>query len=99
MTLLPKRNPPSGTTSYRLKLPRKAKAGRHVLKVTFTPSGGEAATTSVKVTLTGKAAKARKARASAAGNRARVSGAGAPVALPDGKFRGERKRSFTPRVN
>ena len=99
MTLLPKRNPPSGTTSYRVKLPRKAKAGRHVLKVTFTPSGGEAATTSVKVTLTGKAAKARKARASAAGNRARVIGAGAPVALPDGKFRGERKRSFTPRVN
>ena len=27
----------AGTTSYRLKLPRKAKAGRHVLKVTFTP--------------------------------------------------------------
>ena len=55
-----------GTRSYKLKLPRKAKAGRHTLKVTFKPTGGEAITETVKVKLTGKA---RKASASAAGAR------------------------------
>jgi hypothetical protein len=87
----------AGTTTYKLKLPRKVKAGRYVLKVTFTPAGGRATTTTRKVTLTGKA-KARKARASAAAHGARVSGAGAPVGLPNGVFHGERKRSFVPRV-
>ena len=87
----------AGTSTYRLKLPRKAKAGRYVLKVTFTPQGGTASTSTRKVTLAGKAKKA--GRASASGARApRVSAAGAPVALPDGKFHGVRKRSFVPRA-
>ena len=68
----------AGTASYKLKLPRKAKAGKYVLKVTFTPTGGKASTKTIKVKLAGKA-KATKASASAAGHRARVSGAGAPV--------------------
>ena len=68
----------AGTASYKLKLPRKAKAGKYVLKVTFTPTGGKASTSTIKVKLAGKA-KAAKASASAAGRRARVSGAGAPV--------------------
>ena len=83
-----------GTRSYKLNLPRKAKAGRHTLKVTFKPTGGEAITETVKVKLTGKA---RKARASTAGL-ARTRLDGGPVALPDGKFHGTRKRSFTPRA-
>ena len=74
--------------------PRKAKAGRYTLKVTFKPTGGEAITETVKVKLTGKA---RKASASTAGvARTRVDGG--PVALPDGRFHGTRKRSFTPRA-
>jgi hypothetical protein len=86
----------AGTTSYRLKLPRKAKPGRYVLKVTFTPAGGRAATSTVKVTLAGRA---RGARAAAAGIDApRVSSTGAPVALPDGRFHGARRRSFVARV-
>jgi hypothetical protein len=87
----------AGTASYKLRLPRKAKAGKYVLKVTFTPKGGKASTSTVKVKL-GGSAKAARASASAAGHGARVSGAGAPVALPDGRFHGTRKRSFVPRV-
>ena len=87
----------AGKASYKLKLPRKAKAGKYVLKVTFTPTGGKASTRTIKVKLAGKA-KSAKASASAAGRRARVSGAGAPVGLPNGVFHGTRKRSFTPRV-
>jgi plastocyanin len=87
----------AGTASYRLKLPRKAKAGKYVLKVTFTPTGGNAHTKTIKVRLAGKATAAT-ASASAAGRRARVSGAGAPVGLPNGAFHGTRKRSFTPRA-
>ena len=67
----------AGTASYKLKLPRKAKAGKYVLKVTFTPAGGKASTKTIKVKLAGKA-KDAKASASAAGRRARVSGSGAP---------------------
>ena len=83
-----------GTATYKLKLPRKAKAGRHTLKVTFKPTGGEAITETVKVQLTGKA---KKAKASAAGARRAASLSGGPVALPDGRFHGTRKRSFAPR--
>jgi hypothetical protein len=86
----------AGTTSYRLKLPRRAKAGRYVLKVTFTPAGGKARTSTIRVTLAGKA-KAGKASASGV-HAPRISGAGAPVALPDGRFHGVRKRSFVPRA-
>ena len=84
-----------GTRTYKLTLPRKAKAGRHTLKVTFKPTGGEAITETFKVQLTGKAKKAAGLR----GRRrpARVSAA-RPVALPDGKFHGTRKRSFAPRA-
>ena len=49
----------AGTSTYRLKLPRKAKAGRYVLKVTFTPQGGTASTSTRKVTLAGKAKQGR----------------------------------------
>jgi hypothetical protein len=84
-----------GTASYKLKLPRKAKVGKYVLKVTFTPTGGKARTSTIRVKLAGKA-KAAKASASAAGRRARVSAAGAPAGLPNGLFHGTRKRSFVP---
>ena len=88
----------AGTSTYRFRLPRKAKAGRYVLKVTFTPAGGTASTSSLKVSLAGKA-KAKAGKASASGPKTpRVSAAGAPVALPDGKFHGVRKRSFVPRA-
>jgi plastocyanin len=85
-----------GAASYKLKLPRKAKAGRHTLKVTFKPTGGEASTETLKIKLTGKR-KAGAASASAAGAR-RTRLSGGPVALPDGKFHGTRKRSFAPRA-
>ena len=85
-----------GTRSYKLKLPRKAKTGRYSLKVTFKPTGGEAISEKLTVKLTGRRT-AGAARASAAGAaKARVSGAGAPAGLPDGKFRGTRKRTFAP---
>jgi plastocyanin len=86
----------AGATSYRLKLPRRAKAGRYVLKVTFTPVGGRAGTSTVKVTLAGRARKAKAATATV--HAPRVSAAGAPVALPDGAFHGVRRRSFAPRA-
>jgi hypothetical protein len=86
-----------GTSAYRLKLPRRAKAGRYTLKVSFKPTGGEASMQTLKVQLTGRARKARRATASGV-RRTRLSGAGAPVALPDGKFHGERRRSFAPRA-
>jgi hypothetical protein len=84
----------AGTVAFRLKLPKRAKAGAHVLKVTFKPAGGRASTRSFKVALTG----AGKASARSAGVRAAaapaahdaVSAAGAPVALPDGEFHGAR---------
>ena len=87
----------AGTASYKLKLPRKAKAGKYVLKITFTPKGGKASTRTIKVRLAGKATAAT-ASASAAGRRARVSAAGAPSGLPNGVFHGTRKRSFVPRA-
>jgi plastocyanin len=87
----------AGTASYKLKLPRKPKAGKYVLKVTFTPAGGTARTKTIRVKLAGRATAA-KASASAAGHRARVSAAGAPSGLPNGVFHGTRKRSFTPRA-
>jgi plastocyanin len=80
-----------GTSAYKLKLPRKAKAGRYALKVTFKPAGGQATRQTLKVQLTGKA----KAHGATAGLHApRVSGAGAPSGLPNGVFHGVRKRSF-----
>jgi PKD repeat protein len=72
------------TKSYRLKLPRRAKAGGYTLKATYTPTGGRATTVSRKVTLTGKA-RAHGARTAGFGA-ARLQGG--PVALPDGRFHG-----------
>jgi hypothetical protein len=86
-----------GSRSYKLKLPRKAKAGRYALKVTFKPTGGEAINESLKVKLTGKRAGGAKASAAGAA-KSRVSGAGAPAGLPDGRFHGTRKRTFAPRA-
>ena len=87
-----------GTRAYKLTLPRRAKAGRYSLKVTFKPTGGEVINERLTVKLTGRRA-AGAARASAAGAaKTRVSGAGAPAGLPDGKFHGTRKRTFAPHV-
>ena len=83
-----------GTSAYKLKLPRKAKAGRYSLKVTFRPTGGRATTQTLKVQLTGKAKAARAAAAGARGPRL----AGGPVALPDGRFHGRRTPTFAPRA-
>ncbi len=78
----------AGTQAYKLKLGRKARAGKHVVKVTFTPDGGKAAVTSVTVKVTGGKV-ARKAKASA---RASVAAAAKRV-LPDGHFHGPRGRT------
>jgi len=72
-----------------------ATSGADGYRVKFSHYGTASAST-LKVTLAGKA---RKARASTAGLRApRVSSAGAPVALPDGRFHGKIRRSFAPRA-
>jgi hypothetical protein len=88
----------AGTTAYRLKLPRKAKPGTYLLRITFTPAGGEPTTSTRKVKLTGKATARKDTAAASRVAAARVSPTGAPAGLPDGRFHGERKRSFTPRV-
>ena len=85
----------AGTYGYVLQLPKRAKAGAYSLKATYTPAGGRAATKTRKVTLAGKA-KARGARASS-GLGGKL--AGAPRALPDGRFHGERPaRTFAARA-
>jgi PKD domain len=89
----------AGTASYKLKLPRKAKAGRHTLKVTFKPTGGEAITESLKVKLTGKRKAGAATASTARAAKRRVSAAGAPSGLPNGAFHGaSRKRTFAPRA-
>jgi plastocyanin len=79
--------PSAGTWSYKLKLPKKAKAGAHDLTVTYVPDGGKATTTGVKVKLLGKAVKAAKASTSTA-----VSSAALAPTLPDGAFHGPKGR-------
>jgi PKD repeat protein len=76
----------AGTRSYRLKLPKRAKAGAYTLKATYSPDGAPAMTVSRKLTLTDKAV-AQRARVAARG-RAKLEGG--PVALPDGRFHGRR---------
>ena len=85
-----------GTADYRLKLPKGSKAGRYTLKATYQPPAGQAISASRKVTLTGKAS-ARRARTS---SRAGVVLDGAPRALPDGRFDGDRPaRTFKVRLS
>ncbi len=80
----------AGTSSYKLKLPKNTKAGRYTIKVTFTPKGGTATTTSRAIRLTGKASASRASASSKPG--AEV-GRG-PAGMPDGTFHG-RKPSRT----
>lgn len=78
----------AGTASTTLKLPRKLKAGKHVLTVTFRAADGQ--TASAKRTVTVKGAKGNSARASAV--RTKVEGRERRV-LPDGEYRGPRTRT------
>jgi PKD repeat protein len=77
---------PDGTADYRLKLPKRTRAGRYTLKATY-QAGGRTITASRRITLTGKTS-ARRAIASS--RRAVVLGRAAPRALPDGRFHGPR---------
>ncbi len=77
----------AGSLGLGLRLPKRARAGRHTLTVTFTPDGGPTQTKTVTVRLLGKR-KPRRARASRA---ARAVAAGGPV-LPDGRYHGPRAR-------
>ena len=84
----------TGTKSYRLKLPRRAKAGVYTLKATYVPVGARASTLSRRITLTGKARATGARTAAHAAPRLE----GGPVALPDGRFHGPRPaRTFAVR--
>jgi len=74
-----------GSLGFRLKLPRKLKAGRYSLKISYTPAGAsKASVKTIHVTFV-KAKKKKKARnaSAAAVYAARVTGAG-PARIPDG---------------
>jgi plastocyanin len=81
----------AGTVGYKLRLPRKLKAGAYQLKISFTPAGAATATTrTVKLTITSAAKKKKKKAAKASLARAasvtpRVSATGAPAGMPSGK--------------
>jgi hypothetical protein len=77
-----------GTADYRLKLPRRSKAGRYTLKAIYTPARGRAISVSRSLTLTAKRS-ARRASAAASAVAEPAVGRG-PRALPDGRFHGER---------
>ena len=90
----------TGTRAFGLRLPRRATAGRHALKITFVPDGGTASTRTLTVALVGKRVarpSARRATAASAGAAARVSPDGAPVALPTGRPIGGVSTHFVPR--
>jgi PKD repeat protein len=76
-----------GTFGYRLRLPKKLKAGAYLLKISFRPQGAaKASTKTIRITFTA-ARKARKARTAAAvrvAHRQPVDAATAPVAVPTG---------------
>ena len=76
----------AGTSSYKLKLPKGAKAGRYAIKATYMPVRGAARNSSRAITLTGKAGAKRASIAS----RPRSAVDGGPVAMPDGSFHGRR---------
>jgi hypothetical protein len=77
-----------GSLGFRLKLPKKLKAGRYSLKISFKPTGASKASvktikvTFIKATKKKKAKRATAARA-ARGSAAKVAGAG-PARIPDG---------------
>jgi plastocyanin len=84
----------AGTSAYKLKLPKRTKAGRYTIKVTYTTASGAARTASRAITLTGKA---RAKRASLAARPGSAVGRG-PVGMPDGTFHGRRPaRTFAVR--
>jgi PKD repeat protein len=75
-----------GSLGFRLKLPKKLKAGRYKLKISFTPTGASTASVkTINVTfIKATKKKAKKASVAAATNStARVAGAG-PARIPDG---------------
>lgn len=78
-----------GSLGFKLKLPKKLKAGRYSLKITFVPAGAaKGATKTISITFqAAKKKKAKKAAAAATASAARV--AGAPAAsIPDGRRHG-----------
>jgi hypothetical protein len=86
------------TATYRLKLPKRIKAGRYKLNATYRPAFGRAISRSRTITLTGTPS-ARRAAAARAGTRGRVAVGRGPRALPDGRFHGPRPaRTFEVRL-
>jgi plastocyanin len=83
----------AGTTTRRLRLPKRLRAGRHVLKVAFTPQGARKAITrklTIKFVASKKAKKANIARAT---RRPRIDRATVPAPrLPNGKLPGQTDR-------
>jgi PKD repeat protein len=76
-----------GSLGFRLKLPKKLKAGRYSLKISFKPTGAsKASVKTIKVTFikaTKKKAKSATAARAARDSAAKVAGAG-PARIPDG---------------
>ncbi len=78
-----------GSLGFKLKLPKKLKAGRYSLKITFTPTGASKASKKT-ITITFAAAKKKKkakrsARVAAVPEAAQLTGAPA-ASLPDGRL-------------
>jgi plastocyanin len=74
----------AGTVGFKLRLPKKLKAGAYQLKISFQPQGAAKATTkTVRMTFTA-AKKKKKAKARAAVAVPLVDAAGAPRGLPTG---------------
>lgn len=75
-----------GSLGFKLRLPKGLKAGRHSLKITFTPQGAtRASTKTIAITFTARKKKAKRARAAARGG---VDGPELgnvpPAVMPDG---------------
>ena len=75
----------AGTHAYRLKLPRRLRAGAYTVKVAWVPVGSATARTRTLRLLVGAATGVRARRAVAAATRPLVDPAGAPYGLPDGR--------------
>lgn len=72
-----------GSLGFKLKLPKRLKAGSYSLKITFMPKGAtRASTKTIRITFTAAKKPARKSRAAAAGGP--VLGNVPPAAMPDG---------------
>ena len=76
----------AGSLGFKLKLPKKLKAGRYSLKITFTPTGAtKASTKTIKITFAGPAKRKAKAKpARSASSAAPALGNVPPAAMPDG---------------